>query len=136
MNKYILAILILFTGGCVSLKDNKSKDDLYRSLIIGAWVYGSEESCWYDDAEFLPNGIKKVTMKFCDKNGQIVTAWYLAKWSILNGHIEENMYEYSENSGFTKEDLNAPEYDKIIFLNERELKVSDARRVSLYKRKP
>ncbi|MEY4590061.1 MAG: hypothetical protein RL497_2137 [Pseudomonadota bacterium] len=106
-----------------------------QKLLLGKWVNTNSDRCWGDSAEFLPNGIKKVEIKYCDETDKIQTGWYTARWSINNNVIREETFEQSEIFyEMDKTPLPSVEFDSILLLNKQYLKVKDSRAETLYRR--
>lgn len=88
----LLFLFVSFFFGCSSSPQHGSVSpaDDREQLIIGKWKLQGSDECWVQVSEYKPNGEKYVTMDACWE-GDKVTLWYKATWSISGEFIIENL---------------------------------------------
>jgi hypothetical protein len=117
----ILAVLCIVSSiGLAQAEANPS------DLIVGVWEQEESDTCWGNTAEYLEDGTKIVTVKFCDAQGNSIELQYMAKWTIAQNRIKEVTFvadpELLSILGTT---LPHTEIDSIGELNQKRLVIID-----------
>ena len=91
----IIAIIVLLATGQYANKIEASEYNDLNIMIVGSSIEIEQKDCWSNHVEYKADGLKIVTMEYCDKNGKLLKAWYKAKWSIEGKKIKETTFEAS-----------------------------------------